>query len=248
MRFAYDLDIFYEVGITIPINLDLDSHPHALLTGGSGSGKSYSLLYLLGQMMKSYPNIVVYFCDFKNSDDFNFLSTYPHYYSGDDCYNGIISYYNEFVKARKTNQHTTRYVLICDEYPSFINYLQMQDKLHKTKKATDILSTISELLMLGRGLNFGIWLVTQRADNTLFANGSRDNFMIIIALGRLSREQKGMLFAGEDLPEYIYQKGEGILYADGEPIRSVKFPYIENIENLKKHIIDILLKKIKYLS
>lgn len=131
-------------------------------------------------------------------------------------------------------------MLICDEYPALVNYLQGQDKLNKTKYGNEVLSAISELLCLGRGINFYTWIVTQRADNTLFANGSRDNFMVIIGLGRLSKEQKGMVFAGEEVPDTIYQRGEGVLLADGHPLLEVKFPLIKNVDDWKRHILSIL--------
>ena len=95
--------------------------------------------------------------------------------------------------------------------------------------------------MLGRGISFGIWIVTQRADSSLFSNGARDNFMIVLGLGRMSKEQKGMVFSEEDIPDKIYHQGEGILLADGYPIQEVTFPRIRNIVNWKCHIKEILL-------
>ena len=240
MRYGYDMGIFTETGLKIPIQLDLSEHCNLLLTWCSGSGKSYALLYLLGSVLKSNEDIEIFFCDFKNSYDFSFLEDYPHYYSGDNCYDGITEYYRVFCSARQQREFTKKHFLICDEYPALVNYLQGQDKLNKTKYASEVLSAISELLCLGRGIQFYTWIVTQRADNSLFANGARDNFMVVIGLGRLSKEQKGMLFSGEELPERIYKKGEGILLADGYPLREVKFPFIRNIDDWKKHIHAIL--------
>ena len=240
MIYGYNMGIFTETGLKIPIQLNLSEHCNLLLTGCSGSGKSYALLYLLGSVLKSNEDIEIFFCDFKNSYDFSFLEDYPHYYSGDNCYEGIIEYYKRFCSARQQREFTKKHLLICDEYPALVNYLQGQDKLNKTKYASEVLSAISELLCLGRGIQFYTWIVTQRADNSLFANGARDNFMLVIGLGRLSKEQKGMLFSGEELPERIYKKGEGILLADGYPLREVKFPFIRNIDDWKKHIHAIL--------
>lgn len=240
MIYGYNMGIFTETGLKIPIQLNLSEHCNLLLTGCSGSGKSYALLYLLGSVLKSNEDIEIFFCDFKNSYDFSFLEDYPHYYSGDNCYEGIIEYYKSFCSARQQREFTKKHLLICDEYPSLVNYLQGKDKANKTKYASDVLSAISELLCLGRGIQFYTWIVTQRADNSLFANGARDNFMVVIGLGRLSKEQKGMLFSGEELPERIYKKGEGILLADGYPLREVKFPFIRNIDDWKKHIHAIL--------
>lgn len=240
LRLGYNKGILDSDALRIPIQLDLETHCNLLLTGCSGSGKSYALLYLLGNVLKSYREIEVWFCDFKNSFDFAFLEGYQHYYAGNDCYDGIMAYYEAFSDARQKRNFERKHLLICDEYPALINYLQGKDKANKTKYASDILSAISELLCLGRGIQFYTWIVTQRADNTLFANGARDNFMVIIGLGRLSKEQRGMLFSGEDVPDTIYKRGEGILLADGKPLIEVKFPIISNVNDWKRHILEIL--------
>ena len=133
-------------------------------------------------------------------------------------------------------------MLIFDEYPAFINFLSMRDKANKTKLANDILGAVSEILMLGRGISCGIWLLTQRADSTLFSNGARDNFMLIIGVGRMSKEQKGMIFPGQEIPDLIFSAGEGILLADGREITSVKYPIIQDISDWKRHILSILQK------
>ena len=220
----------------VPLSLDICSHCHALITGASGSGKSYALLYLLGSLLQDNEMVDVFFCDFKNSEDFAFLEGYSHYYTGDDCYEGILNFYNEFCGARKNRSYSRRKVLIFDEYPAFINYLSGVDKRDKTKKANDVLGLVAEILMLGRGIGYGIWIVTQRADASLFANGARDNFMIILGLGRLSKEQKSMIFAGEDVPDRLFLRGEGMLLADGCNIKEILIPRIRNSYEWKKHI------------
>lgn len=229
----------------VPLTLPVSSHCHALITGSSGSGKSYALLYLVGRLLQDIPDIKVTFCDFKNSDDFEFMKGYPHYYSGNESYDGIMAYYSDFCKDRIQGKPEKRHILIVDEYPALINYLTTLDKQNKTKKAGDILSAVAEILMLGRGIGYGFWCVTQRADSSLFSNvstgGARDNFMVILGLGRMSREQKGMVFTGEDLPDKVYRQGEGCLLADGYPLREVAYPRISNPVDWKKHIMEQLM-------
>ena len=226
-----------------PLILDIKTHCHALITGSSGSGKSYALLYLLGSLLKDTADIDLFFCDFKNSEDFSFLQGYEKYYVGNACYDGIMTYYEQFCSDRESKNHKKRHLLIIDEYPAFINFLTTKDKVEKTKKVTDILGAIAEILMLGRGIGYGVWLITQRADASLFSNGARDNFMIVLGLGRMSKEQKGMIFTGEELPNKVYGKGEGCLLADRFPLQEVKFPKLANIVDWKKHIREILLKE-----
>lgn len=229
-----------------PLQLDVKTHCHALITGSSGSGKSYALLYLLGCLLQDMPEMELYFCDFKNSEDFAFLKgCYPHYYSGNDCYEGVMAYYESFSNARAAGKAVRRHILIFDEYPAFLNYLTGRDKQEKTKKAGDSLGAVSEILMLGRGIGYGAWVVTQRADASLFANGARDNFMVVVGLGRMSREQKGMVFAGEEIPDKIYHQGEGCLLADGHPLYEIAIPKIRNMIDWKKHIKAVLMENCK---
>ena len=241
MKYGYLLKAWEEEGISIPIVLDFETYMHLLLTGSSGSGKSYALIYLLGMLAKDgIANIA--FCDFKNSEDFSFLNGYTRYYIGDATYDGVMSYYSNFVNTRQSGIMNGYRLLIIDEYPAFISYLTTKDKIEKTKKANEVQSAISEILMLGRGIGYGIWLTTQVASASLFANGSRDNFMIVCALGRLSKEQRQMIFSGEDIPtDTIYGKGEGLLLADGKELTEVKYPMIKNIDDWKKHIRQTLL-------
>lgn len=239
MVWAYDRATAYDFQMKLPVESGIDSHPHALLTGSSGSGKSVALLFLLGKRLQADPDTCVYVCDFKNSSDFRFLakSNYPYYFAGDDCVRGVKKFYERFNAARQSGETVRRFLLVFDEYPAFISRLQMQDKQEKTKKAGEVLNMVSEILMLGRGIGFGVWIVTQRADASLFSGGSRDNFMVLLALGRLSREQKGMLFSGEELPDRVYQPGEGVILLDGREVEEVKIPWITDVPGWKRQIV-----------
>lgn len=241
MNVGFDLEIWQKSEIAVPVMLDIRTYCHMLICGSSGSGKSYALLYLLKQLLDE--NVCLFLLDPKNSEDFKFFEGYEHYYSADNCYQGFKAFYDIFTQARKTMQASKRYVLVCDEYPAFILQLKAQDGLNKTKMASEILSINSELLMLGRGVakGFGVWTVCQRPMATVFQEGSRDNYMVSINLGRLSKETKQMLFSDEDIPEdVIFEKGEGLLLADGKVLTEVKFPYIRNITEWKQSILDEL--------
>lgn len=225
-----------------PIEISIDTHPNVLLTGSSGSGKSYGLLYLLGMLLQDSPEIELYILDFKYSEDFEFLYGYEHYFKGNECFDGVKEYYDKFCQRRQERDCSKRMLLIFDEYPACYNYLSSIDKREKSKKAIEMANAIAEILMVGRGLHCGVWIVTQRADSALFSNGSRDSFMVILAMGRMSREQKGMLFAGEELPDKVYHRGEGCLLADGYPLYEVVIPKIRNMVDWKKHIKKTLMK------
>lgn len=234
------------VSTPLPIKLDIKTFCHLLLVGSSGTGKSTTLLFLLGCLLKENPNIKLYFLDFKSSSEFKFLSSYKHFYSGDDCYQGLMDYYQEFCLARKNGNSNRRAILIWDEYPAAVAYYTNRDKQEKTKQGSEILSVIAEIMMLGRGTGagFGCWIVCQRPDSTLFCGGARENFMIYIAMmaGSISPELKRMVFLDEDIPDRIYQKGEALMKAEGHSLMEVKYPWIRNMVDWKKHILRVLCK------
>lgn len=216
-------------GDWVPFNIDITINCHWLIVGGSGSGKSMLLLYLMNSLL-NLP-ISVYIADFKGSGDFSIINTI--YAEMERCIDLVEDFYNKFLEIKQG--HTgERIMLIFDEYASFLVYLEGIDK----KKATDIKSKIAEILMQGRSLPGGgsawFWCVCQRADSTYFSHGARDNYMVSIGLGRLSKESKSMLFPGEDFPEdYAPETAKGVILVDGEPLRVFKVPKV-NKERLKK--------------
>lgn len=242
MIYGYDLALYEEFGVKVGINLDPAIYLHTLLTGSSGSGKSYALMYLMGNLLQT-TKTVLYICDFKSSKEFRFLRKYNHFYQGEDCYRGIMDYHARFNQALKEGSEE-RHILIVDEYPSMLSHLETKDRADKTHQSKDILSAISTILMMGRGIGFGLWIVTQRADSSWISAGSRDNFMLIISTGRVSREQQVMIFSREDIPDRIYQPGQGLLLADGQPLREVIFPIIKDLISWKSHIMGLLYKNI----
>ena len=236
MLIGYDYQIWKNYQLKQPINLELQSHLSLLLTGSSGSGKSYALKYIMNKLLE-YP-IDLTFCNFKKSDDFKFLSTYNKYFTFTDCAKGLMNFYDTFKEQQNQDiEFNGKYhILIFDEFPAFVMSTTMTDK----KQAQTYQVMISELLMLGRSYGFGIWLVMQRPDSFFLPNGARDNFHSTITLGNTSKEVRSMLYSGEDLPDAIYKAGEGICYIDGTGLREIKFPRIRNMQDLENQILNRL--------
>lgn len=133
MAWGYRLDVFYDLGLKYAIRLPIASHCHALLTGGSGSGKSTAVLFLIGSLLRNFnkPFLDLTICDFKNSEDFRFLQGYKNYYAGDAVYDGVMGYYAKFVQARQKGESTGRHLLVFDEYP--VRSVIFREKIKGTK-------------------------------------------------------------------------------------------------------------------
>ena len=226
-------DDWYARKKKVPIVIDLRTHCHILITGASGSGKSYALSFYVQQLQAKQAKYELWFADFKGSPDFQFLSQNQdiHYATGMNVYDTILAYYDLFLKTKDYEISPSRnQTLIIDEYPAFMTYLLSLDK----KKADQIKSIIANLLMLGRDINhtqFSLILTAQRPDvSLLFQNGVRDNFMVWISLGNLSSEAKSMICdLPSTLPQTIYKQGEGLVKIDGKGILEIVIPQISNL-------------------
>lgn len=217
----------------IRLEVNIKTACHWIICGGSGSGKSYFILYALNSILNS--RISLYLADFKGSGDYIGLS--DKYAEFGEITAFIDEFYSRYTEI-KENQTGEHIMLIFDEYAGYLVWLEGHDK----KKAAEIKNKISEILMLGRELPGGgsawVWIVCQRADSTYFSHGARDNFMVSVGMGRLSKESKAMLFPGEDFPLlYSPETGCGVILEDGKPMRIFRVPRFD------KNRLKLLLQK-----
>lgn len=246
-RFGINRDIYERFGINVPITVNVKKYPHLLLTGKSGSAKTHSLFYFINNLLDN-ENVHLWILDFKNGSDYRFLNPYQHYYSGINCLDGMRKYYELFNTNREhgTLETNELNLLAFDEYPAFHSYLSNLDKANKSKLSIEVSNMLSELLMLGR-VGYGVWIITQRPDSSLFNSGSRDNFMNIISLGTLSKEAKQMVYPYEEIDETQYlSAGEGYILSDEIGFYKLKVPFVplEQLQcsiwsKLKRHEQDL---------
>ena len=232
VKIGYDYAIWLLYRMKMALMIELCSLPSLLLTGSSGSGKSYALKYLLDKLLAC--GVTLYFCNFKRSDDFRFLEGYERYFTYTACIDGLQQFYDTFKERQNSGVEFagTFHILVFDEFPAFILSETLKDK----KAAERYKTMVSEVLMLGRSYGFGIWLVMQRPDSSFLSNGARDNFHSTITLGNMSKEAKSMLYSGEELPERVYKAGEGVCWIDGIGIKEIKFPKIRDMPSLEARI------------
>lgn len=222
-----------DIKTSVSITADINKTGHICIVGGTGSGKSMCVLYILYQLLKLL--IPVYLCigDFKKSGDYKGIT--PNFAEFDEVISLIDRFYEEFERTPEGN--TEIKILLIDEYAGFIIWLTQNDK----KKCEEIKSKISNLLMLGRSRHCYVICIQQRISAQLFPSGigAIDNFQILIGLGRLSVDSRRSLFAGEHLDDTEFEEsfhpitGQGLCLIDGEPLRAIQIPYISDKGKLK---------------
>ena len=219
-----DLSILSQ-GVKVPVMVDFSSVPHMLIVAPSGSGKTYLLTYILGQIAKKSVKLIL--ADFKGIDFIEFndcRNYYKHNSVGEavDCVFDELQ--NRMANASVNSEYEPIYLCI-DEWSGFLSSLAVKKEQDNYKQK------LANILMLGRGANIFIIMSLQRADSTYITG--RDNFGNVVGLGTLSKESIAMVF--NDNKEMIEPKsrGKGYLQTDGKPLREIVVPMLRNINDTK---------------
>ena len=219
-----DLSILSQ-GVKVPVTVDFSSVPHMLIVAPSGSGKTYLLTYILGQIAKKSVKSIL--ADFKCIDFIEFndcRNYYKHNSVGEavDCVFDELQ--NRMANASVNSEYEPIYLCI-DEWSGFLSSLAVKKEQDNYKQK------LANILMLGRGANIFIIMSLQRADSTYITG--RDNFGNVVGLGTLSKESIAMVF--NDNKEMIEPKsrGKGYLQTDGKPLREIVVPMLRNINDTK---------------
>lgn len=219
-----DLSILSQ-GVKVPVTVDFSSVPHMLIVAPSGSGKTYLLTYILGQIAKKSVKLIL--ADFKGIDFIEFNDCrdyYKHNSVGEavDCVFDELQ--NRMANASVNSEYEPIYLCI-DEWSGFLSSLAVKKEQDNYKQK------LANILMLGRGANIFIIMSLQRADSTYITG--RDNFGNVVGLGTLSKESIAMVF--NDNKEMIEPKsrGKGYLQTDGKPLREIVVPMLRNINDTK---------------
>lgn len=237
IKLGYDLPLWEEHHVKQPLYVAFDKNLHWQICGNSGSGKSYFTLYALRNVLMEYrADIKLWFMDFKSSEDWAFLSGHSRYYVGEHCADGLEEFYREYqlVKDGKITDGRIR-LMVFDEWAGFQTWATQQNK----KLAEKYRSYLLEVLLMGRSMRCGVWVIMQRND-AKFIEG-REQFFVTVVFGKMSRELKLMVMQGEDLEQReIYDRGEGIVRMDSIGTKFLKVPKLKDVENVKRQILSCL--------
>lgn len=233
LMIGYDYISLCMYGIKNPLYAPLESH--LIVVGGSGSGKSTSVLYWLYKLKKY--DCQLYIIDFKASHEFAGIT--DHFAEFEDSYDEIKAFYHDFLNTAEGGDGQIK-ILLIDEIAGLLTHYSMSKE--NKAKADEIRSIMSSVLMLGRSRKCFLWLSMQRYTASLFpaSSGSADNFHICVGLGRLSVDGRKGLFAGEHFSEedeLQFGQGRGIVLIDGQPLRALIIPKVS-----KKKLLQLLQK------
>lgn len=228
---GYDYQWLSEHGDKLPVSAPIG---HTIVVGGSGSGKSTSVLYWLYKMRHLHLDLWV--ADFKKSGEFAGIT--QNFAEFEATYDLVCNFYEMFLSLPEGGDGRT-HILLIDEIAGMLSYYGMTK--NGKSQAENIRSILGTVLMLGRSRRTYIWLSMQRYSASIFpaSSGAGDNFHILVGLGRLTPDGRrifsGEHFEGEE--NLQYGQGRGIVLIDGEPMRGLIIPQVS-----KKKLLKLLQK------
>lgn len=205
------------LGLLITQRIDFDRAPHLLIAAPSGSGKTYLLTYLLGQLAKKPGTLLL--ADFKGVD-FLALDGCQHYYKHTAVENALQLTFDTMQERMADPQPDAEPIyFVIDEWAGFLS-------LHPKKEQEDFKQKMASILMLGRGVQVFVIMALQRADAAYITG--RDNFGNCIGLGTLSRESMRMLFPDDADRIQPKPRGKGYLHIDGKGLSEIVVPQLRD--------------------
>lgn len=226
---------FLKLGLRIPIDWDTEAAPHVCCFGTTGSGKTVCMKRMLGLLSK-YGNACLAVCDGKGGGDFDFLQGCDRYASVDvtDVFD---NFYNSFL-ARQRGEEESRDMmcLLFDEWSAYMDSCLFGPGGKKHMEAQRM--KLGQLLRLGRSFRTHVLIGQQRMDSIYF-QGFRENFNIVIGLSNLSRESRDMWFSS--FKEQIQPdrgRGTGYMTINGACFTPIAVPRVRDMGKLHQAIYD----------
>lgn len=220
--------------------VDLNDYPHLLLSGSSGSGKSYFANEIVIQaIVKGYEVVI---CDLKRS--YGLYKDFADYkYEIVDILEKLLSVESEMSERMKTLQteldRNPRALATDIGYkPKLVvieEYISLQSSLNKKEKE-ELERCVKNLSVLARQSCIHLMIVMQSAGTENINSTTRSNLTKIL----LGNAQSNILTAtfgnGVDIPKLHTQlnKGEGLIQLDR--ITMLRVPKIDDIEDIKNQL------------
>lgn len=243
--------IAYQNKFTKKYSLNIDKHnsikyQHILLTGQTGSGKSYALIYLILQLF--YRDVDMNVVDVKHSD-ISILSknlNIPYSSSKKDSID-MLQKFKKDMDQRKDDMFSLLSTNIGSDYSDFNmsahyfiidEYAALYMMLNKEEKTT-FFSLLNEIILQGRQLGFFVILAMQQSNAQLINTNLREQFGFVCVMGSSGKQTYVTAF-GPDIaiPHRVLVTGQGwfksnmVDYISFCSFPELKFNIVQEINNL----------------
>lgn len=212
---------------------------HYLIAGKNGSGKSYTIEYLLANYLNAYKGKLS-IIDPKRSDLYQLPFSHADLDNADELLNDFYQkmqkrkdkFEKEIAKKGKLNLDWSDLnwkpmLLVIDEFASFKAYYDVDTESRKIYKKMQ--SQLTQLVLQGRQLGVFIWIITQKPMADTLPTAIRSNLVVRLLLGESDPTEQEVVFERRiDAPQQRLT-GQGYLYIarSGSAIVPVDCPTFE---------------------
>ena len=204
-----------QIPIMENFTLNLDKINHIAICGNSGSGKSYTLTYLLS-VLKNQSDLIIVDPKFdspsrwareqkiavihpvENRSKSDFVSEVNEHLS--QCLKLIQQ--RQAILYDNPRQEFTHITIVIDEV------LALSEGVNKTIKDS-FFSLLSQIALLGRATKIHLLLVSQRFDHTTIPTSTREQINILIQIGNINKKTTQFLFPDLDPEGIVIPIGHG---------------------------------------
>ncbi len=187
-----------------PAYWDTAEHPHGIVTGQTGSGKSYLLRWIIEQAQESAD---VWIADGKNSGDFDSFTIERSEAGPVDC-TAMCEEAAGLISGRQVD--FDRPLLIVVDEAAAITLRMAGDVTKDVRERKDrFLSSLSSISLMGRSAGVHLLVALQRADADVLGGATRDQFGFRAALGWSSGDGYRMVLGDSQLLPPTNPTGEG---------------------------------------
>lgn len=269
-RYMYDEIALSSETMLIPIyddiELDLRKNFSSLISGRSGSGKSYMLYGMLAHFASKFTYLDgkevsarVYVIDPKESDLYKhmqFAGFDKKYYGStlSEAFSIIKDVTKEMEYRKKVYSESKVFdsTLIDMNYPPILvlidEYSSLVNLMGSAKQRAEWDSLVGNLLRLSRQLSIGVWIVAQSADAKILGDsGVRAQLVNSIFMGMPTTQTAQMSFncSLNDLP-LVTEKGDGLISIDGLEPRKFSAPtFTKPIDEVLQPVLKNLVSCLK---
>ena len=217
--------------------IDLRKNFSMLISGASGSGKSFFTYYYLTRFISQTVNgkhAKIYVIDPKFSDIYKLckLSGLPvenYGTTNEDAFRIVRHYIKELDRRMLIYNQSDLFdsigidlglpplLLIIEEYSSLVASMDS-----KAKK--DFENMVAIVAQKARSLSMGVCIVMQQPRSDSLSTNIREQLVNAIFLGAPTRESSHMMFSTTDVPKVKKDKGVGLYSTDREPPKEFHSP------------------------
>lgn len=206
------------------VSYDMVDHPHLLIAGETGSGKSVALRSIITTLSTNRDNVELYCADMKRSEFHLFRGIAKEVVmDAASLAHLVLRIRKEMI--RRGDLMDAAEVSHVDELPDKLPYIVLAiDEVVLLKKEREIMDGIEDISSIGRALGVFLILSMQRGDAQVLDGKLKQNLTVRMAF-RHADEINSRITLGSGEAAHIKQKGQ-LIYKGSDEAEVVQGPFL----------------------